>query len=188
MKARILAGICAGVVLATSPARAGLKFIASLDGTQSGTGSSATGSAALELSDDKTALSISVTVEGLDFDGSATFGTEDNVTAFHIHRAKAGVVGPVVFGFISPNSDTNGQFNMDVNGLTTTITSVWDGVEGNGTTLSDEISNLLSEGLYFNVHTNSNPGGEIRGQVTPEPASLTLLGIGGLVVMCRRRV
>jgi len=46
---------------------------------------------------------------------------------------------------------------------------------------------------YFNIHTTQNPGGEIRGFLTPapapvpEPTSLTLLGLGIAGVFARRR-
>jgi hypothetical protein len=40
---------------------------------------------------------------------------------------------------------------------------------------------------YVNIHSSMYPGGEIRGQVVPEPASLAVLGIGALAVMLRRR-
>lgn len=188
MRGNLLAGIAVGTVLVAGPAYAGLKFNASLDGTQSGTASTATGTGVVELNDDQTALSIEVVVEGLDFDGLQTpDDDQDNVTAFHIHRAPAGTNGGVVFGFISPNHDTNGQYTMDIDGLTTTITSVWDGDEGNNTTLADELDELFTQGLYFNVHTVASGGGEIRGQIVPEPASLAMLGMAGMGMMGVRR-
>ena len=49
-------------------------------------------------------------------------------------------------------------------------------------------ASMLSGLTYVNVHTSTFPGGEIRGQLTvvPEPASLSLLGIGGLALFSRR--
>ena len=40
---------------------------------------------------------------------------------------------------------------------------------------------------YVNIHSTVHPGGEIRGQVVPAPASAALLGMAGLGVMRRRR-
>lgn len=42
---------------------------------------------------------------------------------------------------------------------------------------------------YFNIHTTSVPGGEIRGFLVavPEPTSLGLLALGTLGILSRRR-
>ena len=52
-----------------------------------------------------------------------------------------------------------------------------------------QASNLLAGLWYINVHTSVFNGGEIRGQVVPEPASLVMLVIGtaALVGFTRRR-
>jgi hypothetical protein len=45
----------------------------------------------------------------------------------------------------------------------------------------EALAESLTDGTaYYNIHTTFAPGGEIRGflQTVPEPASLTLLGIG----------
>ena len=56
------------------------------------------------------------------------------------------------------------------------------------TVLTVSQSTDLQAGLwYVNIHSTSFPGGEIRGQVVPEPASLALLGVGALAVIRRRR-
>jgi hypothetical protein len=47
------------------------------------------------------------------------------------------------------------------------------------TTITDAQETQLLDGLwYVNVHSTANPGGEIRGQVVPEPATLLLLAMG----------
>ncbi|MFO1329827.1 MAG: CHRD domain-containing protein [Rubrivivax sp.] len=50
---------------------------------------------------------------------------------------------------------------------------------------------LLSNGIFVDMHTDLYPGGEIRGQLinqdVPEPAPLSLLGLGLLAATVRRR-
>ncbi|MGD9644860.1 MAG: CHRD domain-containing protein [Pirellulales bacterium] len=41
-------------------------------------------------------------------------------------------------------------------------------------------TDLLAHLWYVNIHTPTFPGGEIRGQVIPEPSTLTMLCLGGL--------
>lgn len=163
-------------------AYAAMVFSANLDGSQAaagaGTGSAATGTALLTLNDAQTRLEISITINGIDFvDQGGTDTSANDATIFHIHRAAAGTNGPVVFGFIGPNSDTNNDLVITPTATGAEIFSAWDAAEGNSTTLAAEIPNLLAEGLYFNLHTTGFGGGEIRGQITavPEPTSLLLL-------------
>jgi hypothetical protein len=40
---------------------------------------------------------------------------------------------------------------------------------------------------YMNIHTSAFPGGEIRGFLVPEPASLAILGLGALAFVRKRR-
>lgn len=182
-------------VSGVQPAQASILFEANLSGAQEvpPVASAASGSAELALNEAQNELSILISLVGLDLDGNQTPGTtDDDVIAAHIHRGAAGTNGPVIFGFISPNSDTDNDLVIDA--AAGTIFSVWDGSEGQGTTLSAELPNLMSSGLYLNVHTPPFPGGEIRGQITPsvaipEPAILGLFGIGlfGLGLSATRR-
>jgi hypothetical protein len=56
------------------------------------------------------------------------------------------------------------------------------------TTISSAFASEIIAGLwYVNIHSTHRPGGEIRGQVVPAPASAALLGLGGLMATRRRR-
>jgi hypothetical protein len=146
------------------------------------------------LNDAQNALSYDVTLFGLDIDGLQTPNDpNDNVTRTHFHFAPPGQNGGIVFGQIDGQASLRNDLDdLVVNPVTGRITGVWDGNEGNNTTLSAQLTNLLAGNLYFNVHTADHGGGEIRGQVViiPEPGTwlLGVLGAGlGCLVWRRRR-
>ncbi len=57
---------------------------------------------------------------------------------------------------------------------------------GNAPISAAQGADLLNGLWYVNIHTQMFPGGEIRGQVVPEPSSLGMLALGGLLVWRRR--
>ena len=77
-----------------------------------------------------------------------------SVTASHIHIGPVGKNGPVVFSLFEQGSGATLGPNNPVGGC----------LAINGKNLVD----LLTNFWYINVHTTANPGGEIRGQVTPQ--------------------
>jgi hypothetical protein len=155
-----------GLIVA-QPAQAVTQFYAIIENEQEvsnppvpeqGTG----GTGTFELNDAMTALSYDITLFGLDIDGLQTPGNpNDNANRFHIHAAPAGANGSIVFGMKDPNHDVD---DLVINPATSRITGVWDGNEGNGTTLAAQLANLMNGALYFNVHTTDHAGGEIRGR------------------------
>lgn len=181
--------VLALVAASASIAAAQTEFASLLSGSQEvpAVETLAFGSATLTLNEAQDRLFISIEMSGIDIDGNQTPNDNtDDLTVAHIHRAPFGSNGPVVFGFVGPNSDTNGDLVIDP--VAGTITSAWDLNEGNNTTLAAELANLFADGLYINIHTNEFRGGEIRGQIllVPTPAAGTMLA-GGMLILTRRR-
>ena len=50
-----------------------------------------------------------------------------------------------------------------------------------------QVEDLLQGRLYINVHTEQQPGGEIRGTIVPEPGTLALVAGGLLLFAAGRR-
>ncbi|MBV6624815.1 MAG: CHRD domain-containing protein [Rivularia sp. (in: Bacteria)] len=154
-------------------------FKATLEGSQEVTANSstATGSAFLQLNQAGDALTYTMTVEGLDFGTLAggeaqTDDTGDDVTGIHFHNAARGEGGPVVFGIFGPAQDTDDRTVTVNDDGSTTISGVW---ETTDTEASESLSTFVADlqatnndqdtNLYFNIHTEEFPSGEIRGQV-----------------------
>ena len=172
--------------------------------TNSGTGQPrpfSFGNATLVLNASMTQLSLTVTVFNIDFTGNQTpTDTNDNLGAAHIHAAattgQPGTNAGVVFGFFGTPFNDNNPNNVLVtpfaNGVGGTITSIWDAAEGNNTTLTAQLNNILAGRAYLNFHTTQNGGGEIRGQILiPEPSTNALIAAGviaaGVATWRRRR-
>ena len=134
------------------------------------------GTARFQLNGGGTALTVSGTVNNIDFTGSQTADTNDNLTNAHIHASATEpppATRPVVWGFIgtpfndnNPNDAVVTPFGAGVGG---TFSGKWDAPEGNGTTLAAQLDNLKNGRAYINFHTTQFTGGEIRGNF---PATL----------------
>ncbi len=149
------------------------------------------GTATFVLNTAQTAMTFSATIFNIDFTGTQTTDINDNLVAAHIHAGPAvapGVNGPVVWGFFgtpfndnNPNDVVNTPFATGVGG---TISGKWDAPEGNATTLTAQVANILGGHSYINFHTNQFTGGEIRGaiNVVPEPSTLMLFSVGAVIL------
>lgn len=183
--ALFILSLCMATLLsATGSQAAPIHLSATLDGASEAipTGSAGTGLALLDLDPVLNTLRINVTFSGLS-------GT---TTAAHIHCCTAlaltGTAGvatttPTFAGF--PLGVTSGTLDLT---LDLTLASSYNPafITAQGSLAAAEaalIFGLENEKTYFNIHTNTFPGGEIRGFVTaapgsvPEPGSLALLGL-----------
>ena len=156
------------------------------------------GTALYRLNNSLTALTFTATIFNIDVTGTQTPDMNDNLAAAHIHApAPPGMNAPVRWGFFgTPFNDTisNVVLTPFTGGLVGgTFTGTWDAPEGNNTTLTAQLPNILAGLSYINFHTVQFGGGEIRGQiqVIPEPATMLLLGTGlagiGAQAIRRRR-
>lgn len=103
---------------------------------------------------------------------SVTFsGLSSAATLFHIHVGPPGVSGPVIVNFVPfTPSATSG-----------TITG------GPLAFPTANIADLFAGNTYFNIHSSTFPGGEIRGALVPipEPGTLTSTGFGVAILLVR---
>ena len=150
------------------------------------------GTADFVLNSAMTFMTFTATIFNIDFTGSQTADTFDNLGNAHIHAGPLvtpTVNGPVVWGFFgAPFNDNNPNdvvFTPFASGVGGTISGKWDAPEGNNTTLTAQLDNILNNRAYINFHTVQFPGGEIRGNilVVPEPSSYAMLLTGGLVLV-----
>ncbi len=104
-------------------------------------GSTATGFGRVTLNDAETQITASVYYSGL---------TTPGTTVGHIHGpAAVGVNGPVLFNLAPAAGQTSGSV-----------------VNATFAATPAQVANLKAGLLYFNIHTTTNAGGEIRGQIT----------------------
>lgn len=138
------------------------------------------------LNDAKTAFTFTATIYNIDVTGSQTADTNDNLGAAHIHNAPAGTNGGVRWGFFgAPDNDNNPDdliVTPFLNAVGGTFWAKWDLPEGNNTTLTAQLPNILADNTYINFHTAQFPGGEIRGQIKRVPEGGSTFALFGLVL------
>jgi hypothetical protein len=120
-------------------------------------------------------------------------------TASHIHCCTvspgvgtAGVATTVPYFAGFPIGVTSGTYDntLDLT-LASSYNSSFETANG-GTTAGAEaalLAAMAAGDTYLNIHTNSFPGGEIRGFLVPEPATLLMAGaaLAGLAILRRCR-
>ncbi len=90
-------------------------------------------------------------------------GLTANATAAHIHRAPAGVSGPVIINF-APLGFTFGAQSGTFSKIILLNTT--------------QAEDLLAGNLYVNIHNASFPGGEIRAQLNASASNLNTPSLG----------
>lgn len=180
-------------LVALGPAAQGsiITYAAFLSGANENppTASSATGFASFTVNTLANTVLVNVNFAGL----------TSSDTAAHIHCcvAPGGNTGvatalPVLPGF--PTGVTAGSYNNQLFSLLDpTFYNPGFVTANGGTTASAEavlLAGFAGGTTYFNIHTSSNPGGEIRGflTATPEPATLVLMSLALAAMLVKRSV
>jgi hypothetical protein len=206
LKLRSLFLIALAILVAGSSAQAAIVFTANLTDAADGTNPTTVGGvprtsfgfATFTLNDAMTAMTFTATITGIDIKPNGipqSADTNDDLTAAHIHAGPTpAATQGVVWGFFGmPFNDNNPNDVLTTpfaTGVGFTISGKWDAGEGNGTTLTAQIPNILAGRAYINFHTTQFGGGEIRGDIiaaVPEPTTMALLGLGTLALAAFRR-
>jgi len=94
------------------------------------------------------------------------FNYPTGLTASHIHVGAAGTAGPIIIDFAPTAIGVSGPFRLE--GSTRAfIARPAAGIRS----MEEALIAIASGNAYVNVHSQANPGGEIRGQLCPEKAT-----------------
>jgi hypothetical protein len=107
-----------------------------------------------------------LSADGLELSYRLVVANLHDVTMAHIHRAPAGVNGPVVV-WLYPSEPHEQLIEGRSSGVLATGTITADDLVGQlaGGTVEDLVALMRAGETYVNVHTSAYPGGEIRGQI-----------------------
>jgi CHRD domain-containing protein len=150
-----LATMVGGGLVTSSHAQGEQKFTAKMTGKEEvpSKDTKATGDAEFTLSGDGKTMSYKVNVMNI-----------DKVTVAHIHQGKVGENGPPVVWLFNSSSNPTGPTNGMLSQGTFTSNDLVGPLKGKQ--MSDLVK-LINDGqAYANVHTQTNPMGEIRGQLS----------------------
>lgn len=105
------------------------------------------------------------------------------IVASHIHAGTAGVNGPVVINFPVAAVGQSGAFQLKGSARASELIQRPE----SGIRVFDDVAFAIASGAaYVNVHTQANPGGEIRGQLCPESAQANTFNGVALCTLPRR--
>jgi hypothetical protein len=91
------------------------------------------------------------------------FNYPSGLTASHIHVGSPGTAGPIIIDFAPTAIGVSGPFRLQ--GSTRTVAArPAQGIR----TMEEAMLAIASGNSYVNVHSQANPGGEIRGQLCPD--------------------
>lgn len=121
-------------------------------------------------------VALRVTESSIEFSLQVDPLPDSAVTAAHIHAGAAGVNGPIIFTLY--DSATQGAFSGTKAGTLTASNLVQQPASGI-TSFTDAVNAILGGSAYVNVHSATNAGGEIRGQLArPVIGSAPVAGDG----------
>ncbi len=113
--------------------------------------SSASGTVNVLIKSDASSIHVSANLTGL-----------TGVTMAHIHVGRAGTNGPVIFPLFDAGGTPQNLTNINLTLVASDLTAQ----PAAGVVTFDDALQFLSAGqCYINVHTTTNPSGEIRGQI-----------------------
>ena len=128
----------------------------------------------------RTRFEFTLEINGIDLGGG---GAPDDMTDAHIHGGE-GDTGPIIFDFLN-------DAETDVDAAAGTITGGWDVDEADALDMTPgRRADLLAGDTYFNIHTNRDTSGFIRGQILRDGGAgdridLTELNIGSFATLSR---
>lgn len=94
------------------------------------------------------------------------YNAETTIVGGHIHAGVPGTAGPVILDFRPPAVSNDIGFSNTVQASALRPAPA----QGIGS-FEDVVQACSSGGCYFNLHTQNNPGGYIRGQLCPNSAA-----------------